>query len=399
MPTLIRQKRAFQALGTNAKAKFLMTWVMELRTRFNAVKEASPHSSNVISFDKSLAELKTKCDIMQTKAKTNMSQTQCADFMKRSADLYDVLKGYDKALFGYERDILRPGSDGARKAKFVKDSESDASAVLNLLNDVKLQFEDAVNLYDSYGSNKDVLDAVNNGRKLASGLRMYYEAVRAFLDACDKESAKTFNKKQALEQLEALHEKNASLVERGEKYLTQVRLLARRLRGVTRKLAKQVGVLKPNWEPEINRSVGKGSYAKAIRDNAYMGGDEFPNPVTILLTEIRKLRVAPEIKELATLCIQQSSSKISSALLDAATLVKTIQSNATDSTPDGVTKDVKVSTKLIVDALSSTEVKSTKPSSQAKLGMQKAVVILSDIVTKKYLEQLRGYVSKYFPAQ
>ena len=398
MPTLIRQKRAFTALGFDAKAKFLMTWVMELRTRFNKVKAASPHSSNVISFDKSLADLKIKCDIMATKAKTNMSKAQCADFTKRSADLYDVLKGYDKALFGYERDLLRPGSDGAKKAKFIHASESDASAVLTLLNDVKLQFEDAVNLYDSYGSNKDVLDAVNTGRKLASGLRLYYEEVKTFLDSCDKENAKTFNRKQASEQLEAIHEKNAPLIERGEKYLTQVKGLARRLRGVTRKVAKQVGVLKPNWEPEINRPVGRGSTAKTIRDNAYMGGDEFPNPVTILLTEIRKLRVAPEIKELATLCIRQSSSAVSAALTDASTLVKEAQSN-TESIPDQVTKDVKTSAKLITAAMNSIEVKTTKPSSLAKLGMQKAVVTLSDIVTKKYWEQLRGYVSKYFPSK
>lgn len=396
MPTLIRQKRSFTTLKPVDKGAFLSKWVNELQSRFDEVRRNRRHSIEIVEQAKLLADAKVKCEIIITKSKTKMSVLQHGEFDKRCAALYDNLKGYDKAVFGYERDVLRPNSDGAKKQKLIVRAKEDAIAVRELLNQVTQQHENSVNLYDSHGSNADVLDAVDNGRKLIAGLKNYSFKLDEFVKMLEEANAKTLDLNKSKEMLSAIHDAQGTLVERSERYVDYAKKLGAKYRGVTRRIAKESGVLKTSWIPDVTRRLGKSNkVVPRLKEIAYSGGDSFPEPVTIVLNEIRKLRVEPAVKELAVVCLKMTHPQISMSLTEAATIVKSLSEGTT--ILDNVTDDFAAVRSAINNALSSTTIR-TSPvfNQQNKLALQKVVSSISNIVINKYLDQLKGYVEKYF---
>ena len=396
MPTLIRQKRSFTTLKPEDKGAFLLKWIVELQSRFDEVRKHRRHSTEVVEMTKLLADAKTKCEIIVTKSKIKMSMLQHGDFDKRSAALYDTLKGYDKSVFAYERDVLRPNSDGAKKQKLVVRAEEDANAAQAILSQVSQQYENAINLYDSHGANNDVLEAVNNGRKLLAGLKNYVFKLNEFVSMIQDANAKTIDLGKSTEMLSSIHDAQGTLVERSERYVEQAKKLGLKYRGVTRRVAKEAGVLKTTWVPEVTRRLGKSNkLVPKLKEIAYSGGDAFPEPVTIVLNEIRKLRVEPAVKELAVVCLKMTHPKISLALTEAATLVKALSDGT--SVLDNVTNDFDVVRSAINEALASTTIRTVPMFNQPnKLALQKIVSSISNIVINKYLDQLKGYVEKYF---
>jgi hypothetical protein len=401
MPTLLRQKKVFLKLPQSEQVKFLNRWVSELEDRYREVVPKARHDVALITFGKSIIDVKIKCDILASKSKAHLSSAQLVDFNKRCSSVYETLKNHDKTLFGFERDILRPNSDGAKKQKLVADVRGDFGALEDLLNEVKLKAEDAVNLYDSYGSNKDVLDAVNNGRKLATGLASYRDKFLESIKRLEDTNAKIVNIGQEKDSFNDMYMRNLGLIERSENYLKMVKGLSRKYRGVTRKIAKDLGVLKPHWYPSISRKLDKSGHksgssllVKRLRDLAYSGADVFPDPATLYLKEIRAQRVNPHVKELISACILLGTDKLNATLIDALTLVKDVVDIKQHSTL--LAQDVSAVKDVILSMLSSPEVKKHSSYSPANKALAQKVLASSQAtVVRKYNDAVVDYVEKY----
>ena len=404
MPSVIRQKNAFKKMEPSARAKFLVEWVAEIKLRCATVLKSSSHTIDVIKLNKRLIEESSRVQIIVEKVKPGkvLNTKQLEDFDKRCLAFYETFKSFEKEVFGYERDVMRPNSDGAKKHKLVVDLKSDITSVQGLLEEVRLKINLAVNLYDSYGSNKDILESVNKGRQLSNGLSQYVTKLESYLALLEEHNAKYLNIKATKEALAHIHNEFKNVAERSEAYVKAIKLMVTRYHGVTRKIAKEVGVLKTNWTPEIRRKLdasgrksGTSATVKKLQTLAYSGAGAFPNPASIFIKLIQESRFIPDVKELAKVVFKISEDKISESLANALGMVKSVL-ELKERSPL-IDQDVATVVSIIANNLSdprlATSKFATKPN---KDGVRKLMLMLASNTTSEYRKAIASFVSKNF---
>ncbi len=397
MPTTLRQLKSYRSLPQQEKVKFIQAWMNELTSRLDAVKAKAQHTVNLLKFHKQIAETKLKIDAI---ARQNSKEGRAlVDRERRLIDLYGTLKSYEATVFDFERDVLRPDSDGAKKQKLIANIQKELSKVTSKLDKLRVVYNDAILLHDQYGSDKGVMESVNTGRTLLDRMSKFEIQFTAYLGKLKDLNAKFVSVREWNASLKLLLDTNAPLLERVDKLISFEAGVAKRLRGVTRKVAKQVGAIKKSYMPDVSRkfSATKSRSKLAIKlEETFLSGSEaLPDPATVFVEKLRSSRVSPEVKELGYACVELSVGTVSNNLTPAVQLISDVQENKEHS--QTLTSDTSVLQSALLKTLASKQILQAKTYSNFSMNeLKKFVVGSKELVHNTYVEDVLNFFQHHF---